>query len=256
MKSIIYIGDSYCASFRFQYHMQSEAIGQVHTHLNDVSHLNLAADALGLKLYSFGFAGRSWFYSRNRYYRALDHIKNLFTAAEAVVFVHTDAYRCPSIDDNVAVGLGFGFADPGAEHLVEPYQQWQKYLMDPMFMVWAQEQWFREINTLFADKKLIHFTGHNDSHVNYSILNGMFYTTPLVHLSIGELKGTDSQVIEQLANDTRYNHFNDHNNRALADVVVESVRNYSPGKYQIDKSKFYQPNPNAFKYPESGFGGY
>ena len=54
--------------------------------------------------------------------------------------------------------------------------------------------------------------------------------------------------------DTRSNHLSDHNNQALADVVISALENYALGETEIDLSKFVLPNKNGFRWPDPGFG--
>ena len=82
----------------------------------------------------------------------------------------------------------------------------------------------------------------------------MVYQTQLLTVSVGELTGTDDEIVNQIITDQRHNHFNAHNNRALANIVINAVRNYTPGRYDLDLREFEQPNPNAHKYPKPGFG--
>ena len=250
-KNIIYIGDSFCASYQPN-KVKGSNLGMVYTSVP--THLNMAADALDLRLYTFGYAGRSWFYSRSRLMDTLEHYPNLIDDAEAVVFFHTDAYRYNTVDHVVDTSLGYGLTTPGNKHLEESFQLWQKYLLDPMFQMWAQLAWFKEINELFPNTKKIHFNVFADTVDNLNHLKGFVYRTPLMSLSLGELVGTDKELLEQLTLDQRHNHFNQHNNQAIADLVVGAVKNYHQAQLEIDVSKFEQVNPNAFKYPSPGFG--
>jgi len=252
MRNIIYVGDSYCASYLpARRDMLPLYEGVVYTPV--ATHLNYAADALNLQLYAYGFAGMSWFYSRERLFEAKTNYPDIFNDTDVIVFFHTDSFRFNTIDPMINTGLGFGHCTNDNKHLVEPFMQWQKYLMDTKFQDWAQRAWFKEINELFPSIKKIHFNCFENQE-NLKFANGMVYNTDLINLSIGELTGSDDEIINQLANDQRHNHFSDSNNRALADIVIESVRNYVPGQYEIDTSKFELINPNAHRYPNPGFG--
>jgi hypothetical protein len=250
-KNIIYIGDSFCASYQLN-KAKGPNLGMVYT--PEPTHLNMAADALDLRLYAFGYAGRSWFYSRSRLMETLEHYPDLINDAEAVVFFHTDAYRYNTVEDIVDTSLGYGLTTLDNKHLEDPFRLWKKYLLDPTFQTWAQLAWFKEINELFSDTKKIHFNVFADTLDNLNYLTGLVYRTPLMPVSLGELVGTDKELLEQLALDQRHNHFNQHNNQAIADLVVNAVKTYHQVQLEIDVSKFEQVNPNAVKYPNPGFG--
>ena len=102
-KNIIYIGDSYCASYMPGNKNPQLKTGVVYT--SEPTHLNMAAVELGLRLYPFGYAGRSWFYSRSRLMQTLEHYPDLINDTEAVVFFHTDAYRYNTIETAISNSL-------------------------------------------------------------------------------------------------------------------------------------------------------
>lgn len=251
MKNIIYFGDSYCASYQLT-RPTVRYDGVVFT--PSPTHLNHVANDLDLRLYPYGYAGRAWFYSRSQLMRTLMYYPDLINDTELAVFFHTDSYRFNTTNPEISTGLGTGHFDDTTEFLVEPFVQWQKYLMDAEFQEWAQLSWFKELNELFLDVKQIHFTAFEASEHNLNSLRGMVYHTPLLNLSIGELTGTDEEIINQITTDRRHNHFSTQNNRALANMVIDAYNNYNPGHYEIDTSKFELVNPNAHKYPKPGFG--
>jgi hypothetical protein len=123
---------------------------------------------------------------------------------------------------------------------------------------WSQEQWYYEIARDFSDIKQVHFNNYPFTHEKTArILGtvGMVYTTPLIHLSLGEMTGTEEEMTKNgMTQDQRTNHFNDTNNQALAQVLIQAYRNYQPGVYEIDYNGFDIKNWNAFNWPNPGFG--
>jgi len=121
--------------------------------------------------------------------------------------------------------------DPG---LADASRLWLMHLHDYEFQDWAQQQYFRELAREYSTVKTIHF--HCFKHtVQYSdLLPGMVYTTPLIEISKRE-SGADERSFVQ---DGRANHMNAHNNRALAQVIISAIDNYSPGLHTINLTGF------------------
>jgi hypothetical protein len=258
MKKILYIGDSYCATYSYDHiervddqHHQGVVITD-----NLVSHLNVAAKLLNTSFIPFGYAGKSWYYSRSRFLKHFNENPELLEQLEAVVFFHTDGYRYNTVNQHISTDLMCDIKNrPSEESIyVEPYRDWLKYLMDPEFQSWAQLQWFHEINKIFSEVKKIHFCNFNNVIERSNVLEGMTFVTPLFDISLGEMEGTDQEILDKFGNDQRANHFNEHNNKELGKLVANAVNNYLPGRHPIDTSTFYLPNKNAHKWPYPGFG--
>ena len=141
-------------------------------------------------------------------------------------------------------------------NLGESLQRWVVDIVDYPFQDWAQEQWFHEIARTFKDVKQIHFNNYTFTVDNsIAILPGVVYTTPLIHISLGEATGTDAEVTKNfMSDDQRANHFNTANNIALGELVVATAQNYQPGVYPIDFSTFNITNPNPTRWPNPRFG--
>jgi hypothetical protein len=261
MGHLIFVGDSYCATYNSDSHAdKSDKIhdwAQVHS--DYPTYLNLSAKWTERTFYSYGYGGRSWFYSRHKLLEALDSIEKLYEDTDALIFCHTDGYRMNTTDRRISTVLLFKSASGSPDfdtELHEPYLLWRTYLMDSKFQEWALGQWFKEINERFADKKMIHFNMGPWTVESSQQLKGVVYTTPLMNISLGELCGTDDEVMNQMALDRRYNHYNEHNNQAMARLIVDTLNNYEPGIRTIDliKYDFDQPNPNAWRWPDGGYG--
>jgi hypothetical protein len=263
-KNIVFVGDSFCSNFR-----EPCSIPPVYAQQYDYgkqSWLNVSSQELGLDLYSFGFSGRSWFYSRSQFFRHMNDNPSFRDSIELLVFCHTDSGR-----------FNTGNGEIGNEMLVEDYRPdvndplrknklnkasalkiWFADLQDGALQDWSQEQWYYEIARDFSDIKQIHFNNYPFTQEKTArILGtvGMVYSTPLIHLSLGELTGTDKDITKHgMAQDQRTNHFSEINNRALAQVLVQAYQNYQIGVHEIDYNKFDIKNWNAFKWPGSGFG--
>jgi hypothetical protein len=162
-----------------------------------------------------------------------------------LVFFHTSASRINSaINDNLPLN------DPNAPECRDYF----KYIHDDNFYHWAYQSWFKEIKEKYSAIKTIHFHCFVDTMDWSNLLPGMVYNTPLIHISIGELEGTDSEVIDQMNPDSRFNHMNDYNNQVMSKLIIDAIENYNVGIHQIDLLKFNKINDNAIHFPYPGFG--
>lgn len=268
MGHLVFVGDSYCAAYQ-GVNTEDTSVAQVNAHYP--TYLNLSAEWLDCDFYSFGYPGHSWWYSRNRLLKLLDSPEqqqlkdqgelNFYDFADAFIFCHTDANRLTTSNPRVSTALlqdDLTNLSPYYDSMLStPYKLWSTLLVDGEFQLWAMERWFEEINQRFGDRPMIHF---NVTPYTVDIsrqLKGVVYTTPLLNVSIGEVTGTEKEIIENsLVDDQRYNHFNEHNQSAMARLIVDTLNNYQPGCRPIDlvKYDFDQPNSNAWRWPGSGFG--
>jgi hypothetical protein len=255
-KNIIFCGDSFAASYKevgvcFYYpgcqnnplnNNQDRGRGPIKW---SIAHPSQVASHYGYNLYNFAYGGKSWWYSRCVMFNYLRDFPELLENTQAMVFFHTDSHRL-----NISSKFE---SDNNTWKTVQ--KLWKMDLIDEDFQPWAQMQWFKEIDQHFGSVPSIHFHCFPETVQYDSFLPGMRFTTPLIHLSVGELTGSDSEISTQLSdNETRVNHLNAHNNQALADVIINALDNYQPGSYPIDTSKFDLINPNASKWPTLGYG--
>ena len=225
LRKIIYIGDSFCAC-----HWHGD------THINVVRQYFKSHEII-----THGYPGSSWFYQRQHFLKdCKDLLTNYRTFISAIIFFHTDNRRI----NKTYVISHMSDLDP-----VET-SKW----FDVDFQQWAQEQWFIELANNYSDIPTIHFHNMVNTLPMADLLPGMQFITPLTTISIGELTGTDDEIMTKLASDNRDNHLSKENNRHIGKLIIDSINNYQPGKFSIDLSKFNLINPNSHKYPNPGFG--
>jgi glutamyl/glutaminyl-tRNA synthetase len=242
----VFVGDSYCASFdkdscslstnyRHQWSQNSSIFG----------HPSLVAAHFNCILHPCGYGGQSWWYSRQKYHQwYLDKfgIDNTL----AVIFFHSSPQRINNAHNDKLSKQGY-------DHIDMKY--YYSEIHDTNYYNWSCQQWFKEIAQEHTQVKTIHFHCFPETVKWSDLLPGMIYTTSLTNISIGELTGTNDEVLNKCSTaETRANHLNEHNNQALADVIIHSIENYQPGQQTIDLSKFQQVNPNAHRYPNLKFG--
>lgn len=259
---VAFIGDSYCSAIaKTTLHLWQAADPwpstrkdsfhpQLWTHGADtdkIVHPSFVADRLGLNLAPYGFGGRSWWWSWNRFWRDwhadLDRL-------EAIVFMHTHPCR---INNSVDPFLPHITHMPSLADLPSEKIQAMKthfvHLEDQDFQFWAQRQFFRYIRDTLAGIKIINFFSMNwPTTETCQSMPGMIYNCPLQPLSAAELEGWPDQPwpLHDQA-DIRYNHFNDHNNQALGQLICDSINDYRPGVYDLPYDKFYQWQPKKFR---------
>ena len=208
MKNIIVVGDSFCAS----------ADGWP----------NILAQRLNLTLINHGQGGQSWWNVRN-FLNTID--EETLTNTEVMVFVHTNAERILTSNSQI------GFVDHSAEPKTEidkSIQLYYKYIHEPEFLNWAQQQWFLEINQRWSHKKIVHLHSFPWSLDYGKSLSGIKISTNLCSISLNEL-GADNL---ELFNDTRPNHLNNQNNNELAYQLSNLIQNYIQQTVQLDTDAF------------------
>lgn len=264
-KNIIFVGDSYCSSFvgpgpigHTKY--QSGGAGGV------LTWLDISANDLNLDLYCFGYAGRSWWNSRWHLMRYLDGAPDTLGNTDVMVFVHTDSMRYNTVEDDIGNELlvvpPAWSSNPAAKARQQIWapalKSWVTDLLDVQFQDWCHSQWIEEINRMHdknPNLKIIHFNAFPSTVDKTQKASGMVFTTPLIHISLGEAEGTDEFITTHyMINDQRANHFSEWNNMALGKIVVDAVMNYTPGTRTIDTAGFKLINSNSHKWPSPGFG--
>jgi hypothetical protein len=207
VKNIIIVGDSFCASPKGW-------------------PIDLA-NRLELHLISQGIGGASWWPTK-QFIDSLhrDDIAN----TEVIVFVHTNFERIPT--DNLDVGrVNFANFDLTKEIDVA-VKLYFKHIHNDTFLIWAGQQWFKEISVRFADKKVIHLHSFPYTLPYSDILAGTRVLQDLYSISVNEVD------FKTLFGDTRYNHLNTHNNHELANQLYEIIKDDVTGNATLDLSKF------------------
>jgi hypothetical protein len=244
--TIIFVGDSYCAwTDQSTYDFSGQPQHQYYKK-DSPGHPAIVSAHYRDDLFCYGYGGKSWWYSRNKFQQALKQNPAMLDTARAVVFCHTDAWRINSTNQTLTTfhlpqnyGRWDNQQNPWDVELADASQLWLKHLCDLEFQEWAQQQYFRELAQQYTNIKTIHFHCLSHSVESSDLLPGMVYTTPLCTISGGEpgAKAIINDSKRRLT-DTRANHMNAHNNWALAQVIIGAIDNYSPGQHTIDLSGF------------------
>lgn len=254
---IIYVGDSFSASMAERDWKRTENRFQYHITDKHKYHPSIVSNHFNLSLRNFSYGGKSWWYSRHKLYQEIKSDPSLLKKTFAMVFTHTNSGRVNNENDNIVPRMRDlpDNGDPYFMELKRTDELFIKHIYSNAFQDWAQQQWFHEISREFGDIPTVHFHCFPYSLEFSDLLPGRKFTTPLVHVQVGEMSGTDSDIEYRMGHgDTRANHLNDHNNQALADTVIDALKNYQPGSSELDLSKFDVPNKNASRWPEPGFG--
>ena len=240
-KYIAFVGDSFCAT----YGSGTPLININQGHSENPAYTTLVTDHYQCNVAPYGFGGKSWWYSWSKFWKdwhfRLDQL-------EAIVFVHTNNDRINSaVSEDFPLMQGHSFGAPrGMAQVAEDYF---KYIHDHNFSMWAQEHYFKMIKEKFNNIKTVHLHCFPHSTTLSHCLPGVVFNTPLIHISIGEVRGSQKKIIKSLS-DGRSNHLNPHNNQVLADIVIHALDNYTPGQYKLPIEKFDQYNPNADQWPQ------
>jgi hypothetical protein len=251
-KFIAFIGDSFCSTYgTSDFNDNGSQWRQFGT--DAPTHPDLVVKHFDAVIDPCGYGGRSWWYSRSKFeYKwnwRFDEIQKQF---KALIFFHTDHSRINNSWNDKLGMLQNARGDGAAGRAVESYYQ---HINDEDFDYWAQEQWFREIDRRYGHVKTVHFHCFPDTVKIGSLLPGIVFDTPLIHISIGELTGTDDAITKQMgAEESRHNHLSAQNNQALAQVIINAIEQLTPGHYDIPMDRFEIINPNATKWPKPRYG--
>ena len=254
-KNIIFIGDSYGSAYDPK--GATTPLYQGH-HGSTDCHPDLVVDYFDATMLNFCYGGKSWWYSRVKFMEYFQQHPEILDDNIAVIFFHTDWGRVNNACNDEITQAHHSAGRAGkkrSDNLETAMQYYFAYLEDRDFQRWAQTQWFKEIKKIFKNKKIINFTCFDDLlEEKKRILPGTFFSTPLIEISIGELTGSEKQILHQIsAGEDRNNHLNEYNNRALASVIIDAIENYVPEVKKINLSKFDIKNPNAANWPHGKY---
>jgi len=199
VKDLIITGDSFCAS--------------------DTGWPGILADQLNLNLVSQGFPGHHWWKAK----RYLDSVDT--GNSESIVIVHTNATRIPTEDSALVT---FDHSQEPTNELELSVKLYNKYISNPEFLEWAQQQWFAELET--QHENIIHLHSFPWS-VNYGSNARKNIEQNLCALSLNELGAKEFSLF----NDTRPNHLNEFNNLILASQLAEIIQG---DREQLDAQEF------------------
>jgi len=220
MKNLVVVGDSFC--------MDRKAWPE------------LLADLLNLRLISRGVGGEHWWGSR-KFLKTLS--EEVLNNTDVIVFTHTFGGRIPTDDSELGKIDIHNINESDEKQLA--IKLYYKYIHSSSFLNWAQTSWFKEISETYKDIKTIHLHGFPWTISSIEHLTGVNVLPNLTAISLNEIDATDLSI---LANETRSNHLNDHNNRILAQQLHDAIVNYTPGRFNLDISQFEQKTNRWFNW--------
>lgn len=240
-KYIAFIGDSFCAFYE-----QDMPIVQLHqARVNFSAYPSISARHYQYNIAPYGFVGRSWWYSWSKFWKEWEHKLDQIAA---IVFTHTNRERINSATTPEFPLMANYTISTATPDMVKAQQNYFKYIHDYDFQGWAQESYFKMLKEKFNNIQTIHLHCFPHTVPLSHLLPGVIFTTPLIHISIGEIRGPKEKIVESFS-DGRANHLNSYNNQVLADIIIQSLDNYQPGQYELPIERFEQHNPNAAKWP-------
>lgn len=212
MKNIVIAGDSYCASIGWPEQL---------------------ADQLGLQLSKHGYGAASWWITRLSLARLPEETIN---NTEVIVLCHTHENRIPVSDMEILQTDWENIDSKNPKQLA--VRLYWTHLYTPEFSQlfhWARYQWLKEVTEKFKHCKIIHLHCFPWSVEVTKDLKGLTVVPNLTSISLNELGAKTEQDIRNCG---RANHFNDHNNQALATELVRLITNYYEGTTELDLTKF------------------
>lgn len=239
MKNIVFFGDSFAAHGH-----NATADAQCNTaNTNLISYIDLVADDQQATAIHMGFGGQSWWYSYTKLQEWIRNNSVQWQATDAVIMCLTDAARPRvSTHDNWI-----------ALHKSTSLRQYHAVLQSftEEFDQWAYRHFLNEVARLFKNKKVIMlpcFTGMTWISVE---MRRIFATSAVALCTISHSEFQVSDKMKNFQNvvnhshhqpDLRANHLSLHNNRALAQDIIDKLNNYTPGIFMLNLPTYAQGN--------------
>jgi len=242
---VAFVGDSFCGSMD-QNRTKIYTIWRadiLRGPPNDASYLSAVADHFHLNIAHYGFPGRSWWYSWYNFWRDW---KDRLAEIDAVIFLHTESNRINNawnqqLPHNPFFSENAGLLRSGTDEQ-KAYKAFITHVIDANFQSWAHRQYLKYLQEQLDGMKTLHFFSFNPvSEATASFLPGMVFTDPLYLISDSESDHATPLFRDGLIPDLRCNHLNAKNNRTLADLIIECLENYRPGRYQLPMHRFDVP---------------
>jgi hypothetical protein len=253
---IVIIGDSFCADFYHRNLPRPKFEKQTWLQKDQASWVTDVIEHYNGDVEVYGFGGYSWWYS---WAKANEDLQDRWHEVETVIFCHTSCSRINNAwNDNLYQTPNSRIGN-NEEQLAA--QLFFKHIYDENFQKYAFDQHIKNLEHTFKDIKTIHFTSTFEKRIIPDLigLSGTVFTTPLFQISIGGLRGSEKKILHKINNHDPVrlnNHLTDLNNHALSRLVIDAIKNYSPGYKTIDFSKFGFDivNPNACHWPDRYWG--
>jgi len=89
---------------------------------------------------------------------------------------------------------------------------------------WMTQNWYQELNTWLANKRVIHIQCFESTKDYFAILNGVKFYCPLTPISLDEVKHNPDLFLKEHMNNPahpRRNHFIAQTNRLLAKFIYD-----------------------------------
>jgi hypothetical protein len=244
MKTIVFFGDSFAAHGRHV--TELEQYSTINTNL--VSYIDIVSAQQQATPIYMGFSSSSWWYSYIKLKEWISNNSNQWALTESIVMCLTSTSR-PKISN---------FKDfqryDSDKSMQNAYRYVQMCSQD--FDNWAYNHFLQEVVQLTHGKKVIIlpcFVAEqwiSKDFKNYFAISAI----SLITISLSEFiqstkikNANDIGNILRRENDSRANHFNQHNNRQLAADIINQLDNYKPGIFMLNESAYEKGN-NFFSH--------
>lgn len=187
-----------------------------------------------------GEPGAAWWPIRERFLNyAAD--KEFFDNLDLLIFIHTQKDRIPTRDNRVfairPLKISKNNFVSNIDERVMAVSLYYKYLHDNIFLIWAQDQWFKEYSEICKNIPCV-VNLFYDPPLSKIDVPGIKIGTGLHDLAMSQYDLEDPNVHELIGNDGLRgfrNHFTLENNQIFADQLYDIIVG---NKKDFDKTKF------------------
>jgi hypothetical protein len=205
--TLLILGDSFCEHAQYWPAEVATALG----YSTDQCHVS-------------GQAGASWWPVRQHLQYFIHNRKTVMQQLSQMIIVHPNPARIntssEAIRANNAIPLPFKFNNTDFAEPQLASSLYYKYINDYDFHLWAEHNWFQELNTVVGTRPVLHLFATANSFDNAKILTG----TKVLH-SLTELSLAVNPSRTHLGNDAKLpNHFTQAHNRVFARQLVQILQ--------------------------------
>jgi hypothetical protein len=186
-------------------------------------------------VYVNGQPGASWWPIRAELIYCCKSKKDFMSNLSQVIIIHPNPQRIITTNQQImannAVVLPMMFDNTQFREPQLASSLYYKYINDREFHVWAEHNWFCELNELIGQSPVLHLFTTDNSTTNADILNGVKVLAPLTNLSMAvSPAGVDRNIKTP-------NHFTLAHNRVFAQQVTEIIQGH---RADFDATAFQQ----------------
>lgn len=228
MKNIVFFGDSYCGYIENVNNLSNPPDHRGFSPKGSECWPSIVANSLKRNIIHHGYCGTGWFFQYVNFMKWKKNNPDEWKNTDMMVFCFTNSNRIKSSNLEDINLFHEGKLDICS-----------RCWTDNLFDRWSYEKIIDEAIKWFEGKKVVVFFNFFDEFWIKERLKNIISVcdTPLFAITRSEV---GKQALKKHI-PNHYNHFNSHNNKVLANIVIEKLTNYQIGSFSINEELFDIP---------------